>query len=115
MGGEKYVVQFAETKCSKGTAPGALTTVVDHGVIYFGADFPLMNANDHMPIANIPMYGLCRKDPTKPVPCYPVTPRVWENVNKKHLIEGAPALMQGSTLSCKMGGTITISTPQPEG
>lgn len=112
-GGEKYVVQYAESKCSKSPTAAALKVKVDHGVIYFAADFPLMNANDHTPGENIPSYGTCLKDPTKPIPCVPITPCVWEKVNKKHLIEGAPALLEGSTLTCKMGGTITIIKPQP--
>lgn len=112
-GGEKYVIQYAESKCSKGATSAALKVKLDHGVIYFGAGYPLMNANDHTQGENIPSYGMCLKDPSKPVPCMPITPRVWENVNKKHLIEGAPALIKGSILSCQMGGTITIIEPQP--
>lgn len=46
--------------------------------------------------------------------CTPKTYKAWENENKDHIIEGAPALTEKSCLSCVFGGTITINENQGE-
>ena len=48
------------------------------------------------------------------VKCNPITPTTWVNVNKSNCLDGAPALILQSELSCKNGGTITIIPPKLE-
>lgn len=40
--------------------------------------------------------------------CKPNTPNPWEFVNEKSIVEGAPALMFGSVLTCRYGGCIKL-------
>ena len=94
------------SKCDKGSEEKPLTINPDHGVIYH--EQPLLNANDHYPEVNIPSYGKCAiKGKCKPN----TADKAWQNVNKKHIIDGAQALMQDSILPCKEGGTISIIMP----
>ena len=94
------------SKCDKGSEEKPLTINPDHGVIYH--EQPLLNANDHYPEVNIPLYGKCAiKGKCKPN----TADKAWQNVNKKHIIDGAQALMQDSILPCKEGGTISIIMP----
>ena len=50
---------------------------------------------------------MCYKRESKPN----TADKAWQNVNKKHIIDGAQALMQDSILPCKEGGTISIIMP----
>ena len=103
---KSYVPYLTMSKCDKGSKEKPLTINPDHGVIYH--DKPLLNANDHYPEINIPSYGECAiKGKCKPN----TADKAWQNVNKKHIIDGAPALMQDSILPCKEGGTISIIMP----
>lgn len=40
--------------------------------------------------------------------CTPKTDEVWEETNENNIIEGAPALLMKSCLTCRYGGVITI-------
>ena len=103
---KSYVPYLTMSKCDKGSEEKPLTINPDHGVTYH--DKPLLNANDHSPEINIPSYA---KSAIKGK-CKPNTvDKAWQNVNKKHIIDGAPALMQDSILPCKEGGMISIIMP----
>lgn len=47
--------------------------------------------------------------------CKPNTPNPWEFVNEDSIVEGAPALMVCSTLTCRYGGVIEIIDPAGDG
>lgn len=49
------------------------------------------------------------------IKCMPNTPNPWEFVNEDSIVEGAPALMVCSTLTCRYGGVIEIIDPSGEG
>lgn len=103
--GPAYIPRGTKSKCSKGSSENLLNLPVDHGVAYTPGLEPLLNANDHKPGQHILKYGFCAA--TK-LPCSPVTPLAWINVNKKHILEGAPALIEQSKLTCVKGGVISI-------
>ena len=103
--GPAYIPRGTKCKCSKGSSPNILNLPEDHGVAYTPGMEPLLNANDHVPGRHILKFGFCAA--TK-LPCSPVTPLAWINVNKKHILEGAPALIEQSKLTCVKGGVISI-------
>ncbi|GEM_PF-779171 len=103
--GPAYIPRGTKSKCSKGSSVNILNLPEDHGVAYTPGLEPLLNANDHKPGQHILKYGFCAA--TK-LPCSPVTPLAWINVNKKHILEGAPALIEQSKLTCVKGGVISI-------
>jgi hypothetical protein len=103
--GPAYIPRGTKSKCSKGSSENILNLPEDHGVAYTPSLEPLLNANDHKPGQHILKYGFCAA--TK-LPCSPVTPLAWINVNKKHILEGAPALIEQSKLTCVKGGVISI-------
>jgi hypothetical protein len=103
--GPAYIPRGTKSKCSKGSSENILNLPEDHGVAYTPGLEPLLNANDHKPGKHILKYGFCAA--TK-LPCSPVTPLAWINVNKKHILEGAPALIEQSKLTCVKGGVISI-------
>lgn len=45
--------------------------------------------------------------------CTPKTDEVWEQTNDRNILDGAPALLMGSCLTCRYGGTITL-VPEDE-
>lgn len=103
---EPYIPRLTLAKCNAGYSPAPLMINPDHGVLFLSPDLPLLNANDHMPFVNILPYGMCAITGS---PCIPKTENLaWKNVNERHIIDGAPALLKCSTLSCLTGGTISI-------
>lgn len=45
--------------------------------------------------------------------CTPKTDEVWEQTNDRNILDGAPALLMGSCLTCRYGGSITL-VPEDE-
>lgn len=111
MSQKSYIAHTTLSKCTFGSNENFLNLPVDHGVIYTTSDLPLMNANDHTPNVHILSYGTCKS--TKG-PCIPQTPLAWVNANDKHLLDGAPALLECSKLPCMLGGIISIIPPPKE-
>lgn len=109
ISGKSYIPMGTKSKCSKGTSENCLNLPIDHGVAYTPDLKPLMNANDHIPGEHILKYGFCK---AKKSFCSPVTPLAWTKVNKEHILEGAPALMDESLLTCVFGGVISIVPPE---
>jgi hypothetical protein len=107
----------AAMKCSFGLAPSSLVPTPK----------PVMTSNkvaanilDHIPITNIPTFGMCTSPanpaviaataaalgvPT-PMACVPVTPAPWIVGAPNVLLCNAPALDNVSTLMCVWGGVI---------
>ncbi|WP_199884111.1 DUF4280 domain-containing protein [Anaerosinus massiliensis] len=103
--GPSYIPRGTKSKCSKGSSENYLNLPLDHGMAYTPGLEPLLNANDHKPGEHILKYGFCSATCSL---CSPVTPLAWINVNKKHILDGAPALIDQSKLTCVKGGVISI-------
>ncbi len=142
MDDQKYVTRLMRARCSKGTMENYLNVDIDHGIVV-GADMqPLMNANDHVSGRHVIHFGCCKSDQNPErmfrralivsqigpemadaledagvitYKCMPNTPNPWEFVNEDSVVEGAPALMVCSTLTCRYGGVIEIIDPSGEG
>ncbi|MCY1078671.1 DUF4280 domain-containing protein [Archangium lansingense] len=111
----KQVVMGALLKCSFGAAPSTLVVPPTNKVL---ATTPAANIMDHMPMANIPSFGMCNSKgnpavtPVTPiVPCTPVTVTPWSPGCPKVLIGNMPALESNSTCKCMWGGVITVVKP----
>jgi hypothetical protein len=80
---------------------------------------------DHIPLINIPSFGLCTSlaNPAvaiataaalgvlTPMPCLPVIPAPWIPTSPTVLVGGQPALNNVSSCQCAYGGLITILMP----
>lgn len=138
MDDQKYVTRLMRARCSKGTMENYLNVDIDHGIVV-GADVqPLMNANDHVSGRHVIHFGCCESDQNPErmfrkalvggflggviadaledvgimtCKCKPNTPNPWEFANEDSIVEGAPALMVCSTLTCRYGGVIEIIDP----
>ena len=141
MDDQKYVTRLMRARCSKGTMENYLNVDLDHGIVV-GADMqPLMNANDHVSGRHVIHFGCCESDQNPErmsrkglvggllsggiadaledvgimtCKCKPNTPNPWEFVNEDNIVEGAPALMVCSKLTCRYGGIIEIIDPDNE-
>ncbi len=135
MDDQKYVTRLMRAYCTKGTMSNYLNVDIDHGIVV-GADLqPLMNANDHVSGRHVIHFGCCESDQNPErmfrkalvggflggliadvledigvmtCKCKPNTPNPWEFVNEDSIVEGAPALMIGSVLTCRYGGCIKL-------
>lgn len=142
MDDQKYVTRLMRARCSKGTMENYLNVDLDHGIVV-GADMqPLMNANDHVSGRHVIHFGCCESDQNPErmfrkglvggllggeiadaledvgimtCKCKPNTPNPWEFVNEDNIVEGAPALMVCSKLTCRYGGIIEIIDPDGNG
>ena len=120
-----HVCNGATLQCAGATPPGAgpLTVLPIHRMLT--SNQPAANINDFIPLINIPSFGACMllTNPLvaaattaalgvlTPVPCIPITLSPWTAGAPTVLLDGAPALDNISTLSCMMGGQITIANP----
>lgn len=135
MDDQKYVTRLMRAYCTSGSMSNYLNIDWDHGILV-GADLqPLMNANDHVAGRHVIHFGNCGSDQNPErmfrkalvggflggvvadfledvgimaCKCKPNTPNPWEFVNEKSIVEGAPALMFGSVLTCRYGGCIKL-------
>ena len=115
-----HVCMGAMMKCSMGMAPSSLIptpkTVMTSNMV-------AANILDHIPIVNIPPFGMCQS-PANPVvaaataaalgvltpmPCVPATPAPWAPGAPTVLVTGAPALNDSSKLMCLWAGVISIN------
>jgi hypothetical protein len=120
-----HVCNGALLKCAGAVPPGAAPLVVLPIHRMLTSNQPAANINDHVPLANIPTFGACMlpSNPAvaaattaalgvlTPVPCVPVTPSPWVTGAPTVILDNAPALDNVSTLTCTMGGVITIVNP----
>jgi hypothetical protein len=114
----------AALMCSFGLAPSSLI-VIPKGPPVMAAGPPAANIMDHIPIANIPPFGVCTSlaNPTvaaataaalgvlTPMPCIPVTPAPWVPGSPTVLVNNLPALTNTSQCMCAWGGVITVTYP----
>jgi hypothetical protein len=112
----------ASLQCSFGAAPSSLI-VVDARVTTEGP--PAANIMDHVPVTNIPPFGMCSSlsNPTvasatsaalgvlTPMPCVPVIPAPWAPGATTVLLRGQPALNNTSKCNCTWAGVIQITFP----
>lgn len=115
-----YVVAGAILSCSSGDKPNRLKMPFSHGVYIHNK--AQMNIKDHIPNENIFPFGKCysRQNPTvaaataanngilTPMPCTPMTTIPWIMGKDDKLIDGQPALLSKSELSCLYCGIIKI-------
>jgi hypothetical protein len=83
------------------------------------------NIMDHVPITNIPPFGMCQSlaNPQvaaataaalgvlTPMPCVPNTTAPWAPGSPTVLVANQPALNDTSQLMCTWAGVITVSSP----
>jgi Domain of unknown function (DUF4280) len=112
----------AMMKCTFGVAPSSLIptpkTVITNNMM-------AANIMDHVPIMNIPPFGMCNSPSNPmvaaataaalgvltPMPCIPATPAPWVPGAVTVLLCNMPALNNTSTLNCIWGGVITFASP----
>lgn len=112
----------ATLQCSFGAAPSNLI-VVPPMVTTEGP--PAANINDHVPMVNIPPFGMCSSisNPAvasataaaqgvlTPMPCVPATAAPWTPGAPTLMLRGMPALTQTCQCMCSFGGVIAIAMP----
>jgi hypothetical protein len=112
----------AMMKCTFGMAP---STLMPTPKTVITSNMMAANIMDHVPIMNIPPFGMCQcpANPAvaaataaalgvlTPMPCVPATPAPWVPGAQTVILCNTPALNNTSTLNCIWGGVITFSTP----
>ena len=110
----------AKMKCSFGMAP---STLMPTPKTVITSKLMAANIMDHIPIVNIPPFGMCQSPSNPavaaataaalgaltPMPCVPVTPAPWVPGAVTVMLCNAPALDYVSTLNCIWGGVIMFS------
>ena len=111
----------AMMQCSFGVAPSALVVLPTNNIL---SPTPAATIMDHVPITNIPPFGMCSAPANPaviaataaaagvftPAPCVPVTPAPWVAGAPTVLIGNMPALNDTSTLMCNWAGVIQITS-----
>lgn len=118
----KQVCAGALLECSMGMAPAAMVVLPLNRV---NTGTPAANIMDHIPMLNIPPFGMCQSlaNPTvaaataaalgvlTPMPCIPATPAPWAPGSPTVNLGGMPALQDSSKLNCLWAGVISVSQP----
>ena len=117
----QLVCNGASMNCTFGLAPSTLIVPPTKRVNV--SNQPAANIMDHIPMTNIPPFGMCNT-PTNPsvasataaasgvltpMPCIPVTSAPWVPGSATVMIGGMPALNSTCQCMCMWGGVITIS------
>lgn len=106
-----YILEGATMRCLVGTESADIKKTSSHGFSVDGT--PIVNANDHFPMVNVPAFGDCAIKTAIALgakqPCIPITPLAWLNGKSDVIIEGAPALTGESALMCMCGGVIMFT------
>lgn len=141
-----YVHRLMRIRCTHGSIDNYINLPKDHGVLAGQDQEPLLNANDHIAGEHIIHFGKCDSDENPErmfrrrlfsgalgsfvadalektgimsFDCKPKTDEVWEETNDRNILEGAPAVLMKSCLTCRYGGIITLvpldEYPQEEG
>jgi len=117
------VCMGAMMQCSFGVAPSSLVVLPANAAMAGGP--PAATIMDHIPIVNIPPFGMCNSpsNPTvaaataaalgvlTPMPCIPVTAAPWVPGSPTVMIGSQPALNNSSKLMCSWAGVIQIVAP----
>lgn len=118
----QLVVLGAQISCTFGAAPSSLIAIPKGPPCASGT--PAATIMDHLPIGNIPPFGMCSapSNPTvaaatsaamgvlTPMPCIPVTPAPWAPGSATVMINNNPALNSTSKCNCAWGGVISITS-----
>lgn len=108
--------------CTFGMAPSTFMAIRPNATV---EGRPAGNITDMAPMVNIPPFGMCQSlanpqvaaataaalGTLTPMPCTPVPVGPWTPGAPRTLIGGAPALVQGATLTCAFGGVISVAVP----
>ena len=103
--------------CTFGVAPSTLNVLPVAGVM--AESKPAATIMDHIPMVNIPPFGMCTSpsNPTvaaalgAPMPCVPVTSAPWMPPKTGTLIGKKPALTAEAKCICNWGGVISFAMP----
>lgn len=110
----------AMMKCTFGVAP---STLIPTPKPIMTSHMVAANIMDHVPIMNIPPFGMCNCPGNPmvaaataaalgvltPMPCIPNTPTPWSPGAATVMLNNAPALDNISMLTCIWGGVITFT------
>jgi hypothetical protein len=113
----------AQMMCTMGMAPSNLVVLPLN--MTFTDQQPDANIMDHIPIVNIPPFGMCISPANPmvaaataaalgvltPMPCIPVTPSPWVTGVPTVLLGNQPTLDNTHMLMCNWAGVITFVTP----
>lgn len=108
--GVRYVVRGATVKCSSGSSPSKLNLPRSHGM--YVNNKPILNDSDTAAGANVMPFGKCS---VLDGPCSPAPAAAWGGTKNDTLVKGRPALIDTSTLTCSIGGGITIEDDGQQG
>jgi hypothetical protein len=115
------VCMGAMMQCSFGATPAPIT-VLPVGKFAFTNMMPDANIMDHVPIVNIPTFGMCSSPSNPaviaataaalgvftPMPCVPVTPAPWVTGAPTVILGNQPTLDNISKLMCTWAGVISF-------
>ncbi|WP_371367068.1 hypothetical protein SRRS_11800 [Sporomusa rhizae] len=108
--GIRYVVRGATLSCSSGSSSSRLNMPRSHGKYVNGK--PIVNDSDTAAGANIKPFGKCS---VLDGPCSPAPAGTWKGTQIDTLVSGCPAVIADSTLSCNVGGCITVENDGQQG
>ncbi|MEA9977306.1 MULTISPECIES: DUF4280 domain-containing protein [unclassified Pseudomonas] len=117
------VCSGAILQCSFGAAPAALNVLPINRVMT--SSMPAANIMDHIPMLNIPTFGMCMSAANPmviaataaalgvltPMPCIPVTAAPWVPGAPTVMLGKMPALDANSMLMCTWAGVIKVVMP----
>ncbi|MBU2700778.1 hypothetical protein Ga0466249_001883 [Sporomusaceae bacterium BoRhaA] len=98
----RYVVRGATVRCNKGSTASRLNLPKSHGV--YVNEKAVLNDHDCISGSNVMPFGTCSMIHK----CSPFLALKWEQAKDTTLVKGQPALLATSTLSCAVGGVITV-------
>lgn len=118
------ITNGAVMTCSFGAAPSTLVVLPVNRVM--AAEQPAATVMDHLPIANIPPFGMCSAPSNPmvasataaalgvltPMPCVPLTLAPWMPGVPTAMIAGLPALDDACKLTCSYAGVIQVAPAQ---
>lgn len=116
------VAMGAMLQCSFGMTPSSMIVTPENKVIQ---NTPMANVMDHIPIKNIPPFGMCSSiaNPAvaaattaacgvlTPMPCVPSIPTPWLPGSPTILLANKPILNNNCKLMCMWAGVISSSSP----
>lgn len=120
------VCMGAMMECTFGVAPASLIVLPENRVLT--SDMPAATIMDHIPLVNIPTFGMCESIANPevaaataaalgvltPMPCIPATVAPWIPGTDDVLIGEMPSLNNTCTCECLWGGVISITEPGQE-
>ncbi len=119
-----HVCSGATLQCSFGAAPAVLNVLPVNRTLT--SSMPAANLMDHIPLVNIPTFGMCSSIANPmvaaataaalgvltPMPCIPATAAPWIPGGAPTVLLGPmPALDANSMLMCTWAGVIKVAMP----